>query len=199
MNETEFYESIERWTDADISTWTHITLLAHFCKKYESKNGVKFRLVRARRGPTMGKEAADFAKLFRTLAPENYKELPKAKKDVVRHQVNLKIYNYINWMFDYKFRRGQQSVNGTRIFLVASIVNEFERMYEGYLNKKNVASKIEELISWCREEADEIFVSHQLSREDDIKMIKRYAEMYDLGQDSVEMRVLAKANEVGLL
>ena len=199
MNEAEFYSKMEQWLEAPMEKWTHVTLLAHFCKKYEDKNGVRFRLVRARKGPTMGKEAADFAKLFRTLAPENYKELSKEAKGKTRHEVNLKIYNYVNWMFDYKFRRGNKSVNGTRIFLVSSIINEFERMYEQYINKQRTTSKIERLISWCKIEANEIFESHQLSREDDIKMIQRYVEMYSLDENSVEKRVLAKAVEVGLL
>lgn len=199
MTEEEFFNHIEDWIATDVSQWTHVTLLAYFCHKYEEKNGVRFRLVRAKKGPALGKEAADFAKLFRTLAPENYKELSKPLKDKARHKTNLKIYNYINWMFDYKFRRGQQSVNGTRIFLVSSIIVEFERMYNSYLSKQGSASKMDKLISWCKQEAHDIFQSHQLEREDDIKMIQRYADMYSLGDDSLERRVLAKASEVGLL
>jgi len=199
MTEEEFHNNIEKWIAADKEKWTHVTLLAYFCHKYEQKNKVKFRLVRARKGPTMGKEAADFAKLFRTLAPENYKELPKYKKDKIRAEINLKIFNYINWMFDYKFRRGQESVNGTRIFLVPSIINQFERMYASYLSKQRSQDKMGKLISWCKEEANEIFKVHQLSREDDIKMIKRYAEMYSLDNKSVEMQVIFKAKELGLL
>ena len=199
MNEEDFHNNIDKWLEADVSEWTHITLLAHFCKKYKQKNGVKFRLVRAVRGPTMGKEASDFAKLFRTLAPENYKELAKDKKDSVRHEINLKIFNYVNWMFDYKFRSGMKSVNGTRLFLVPSIIVEFERMYDVYLAKKQSESNISKLISWCNKEIPEIFASHQLTMEGDIAMIKKYAEMYGLAQDSAEQIVLNKASELGLL
>jgi hypothetical protein len=199
LSEEDFFKNIDEWIKADISEWTHITLLAYFCHKYEKKNGVRFRLVRAKKGPTLGKEAADFAKLFRTLAPENYKDMDKKEKDKVRHDINLKIYNYINWMFDYKFRRGTQSVNGTRLFLTASIIVEFERMYNSYLAKKGSENKFEKLISWCKKEAAEIFQSHQLEREEDLKMIQRYAEMYTLGNDSLERRVLYKASEIGLI
>jgi len=199
MNEEQFYNSSKKWLDADIGTWTHITMLAHFCQKYEDSNGVRFRLIRARKGPTMGKEAADFAKLFRTLAPEDYKDFDKSKKNIIRREINLKIYNYINWMFDYKFRRGSQSVNGTRIFLVASIINDFERMYEKYLKTKTSKSKIDKLIAWCKEEASEIFDSHQLNIEGDIRMIEQYAKMYSLNNESIEKRVLSKASEIGLI
>ncbi len=199
LSEEEFFNNIEEWIKTDISTWTHITLLAYFCHKYEKKNGVKFRLVRARKGPTMGKEAADFAKLFRTLAPENYQDLPKYKKDLVRHEVNMKIYNYINWMFDYKFRRGEQSVNGTKLFLTPSIIVEFERMYSAYLEKKGTQNKFEKLLSWCKENIPDIFQKHQLEREGDLKMIKSYAEMYSLKDDTIEMLCLLKAKEVGII
>lgn len=199
ITEEDFFNNIEEWIKADISGWTHITLLAYFCHKYEKKNGVRFRLVRARKGPTLGKEAADFAKLFRTLAPENYKDLHREEKDKVRHQINMKIYNYINWMFDFKFRRGEQSVNGTRLFLTPSIIVEFERMYNSYLAKKGSENKFEKLLSWCKQEAAEIFQNHQLEREEDLKMIQRYAEMYSLKEDSLELKVLNKASEIGLL
>jgi hypothetical protein len=199
ISEEDFFNNIEEWIKADISTWTHVTLLAYFCHKYEKKNGVKFRLVRAAKGPTLGKEAADFAKLFRTLAPENYKDLQKELKDKTRKDINMKIYNYINWMFDYKFRRGNQSVNGTRLFLTPSIIVEFERMYSSFLEKKGSENKFEKLISWCKKEAAEIFQMHQLEREDDLKMIARYAEMYNLDGTALERRVLQKASEIGLI
>lgn len=199
MTEDEFYSKIDVWVQADIESWTHITQLAHFCKKYEEKNGVRFRLVRARKGPTMGKEAGDFAKLFRVLAPENYKSLPKGRKDKVRYEVNLKIYNYVRWMFDYKFRRGNKSVTGTRLFLIPSIINEFERMYEKYLSTRKTQDSIDILIEWCREEISEIFDSHQFSRKEDILLIKRYVEMYSLPNNSPEVQLLNKAREMGLL
>jgi len=199
MNQEEFYAKIPEWIAKPKSTWNHITLMAYFCHKYEQKNGVKFRLVRWRSDPGKGKESRDFAKLFKTLAPENYASLDKERKKEVKEEVTHKIYNYINWMFDYKFRRGQQSVNGTRIFLVPSIIVEFERMYSKYLSKQKSENKMERLISWCKDEVTEIFSSHQLEREDDLRMLKRYAEMYSLGEETPEGRVLAKAIEVGLL
>jgi hypothetical protein len=199
LNEEEFFNNIEEWIKADLSEWTHITLLAYFCHKYQKKNGVRFRLVRARKGPTMGKEAADFAKLFRTLAPEDYKDLPKDKKDKVRGEINKKIYNYINWMFDYKFRRGEQSVNGTRLFLIPSIIVEFERMYLAFLAKKGNESKFQSLVKWCQDNIPDIFQRHQLEREEDIKMIKNYSEMYSLKSEAVENKLLNKAKEMGIL
>jgi hypothetical protein len=199
MTEEEFYTSIPTWIESDIEKWTHITLMAYFCHKYEQVNKVRFRLVRSRKGPTMGKEARDFAELFRTLAPERYKDFSPQTKKVVREEVNRKIYNYINWMFDYKFRSGNKSVTGTRIFLIPSMINEFERMYSKFLEKHQTQNKLSKLLDWCNKEAKEIFNSHQLERAEDLKMIYRYVEMYDLNSESPEARVLSKAKDLGLL
>jgi hypothetical protein len=199
MTEEEFYTSIPTWIEADIGRWTHITLMAYFCHKYEKVNDVRFRLVRSRRGPTVGKEARDFAELFRTLAPESYKRLSPEAKKIVKEEVNRKIYNFINWMFDYKFRRGNKSVTGTRIFLIPSMINEFERMYSKFLEKHQTENKLSKLLVWCNKEAKDIFKSHQLERAEDLKMIHRYVEMYSLGVESPEVRVLGKAKDLGLL
>lgn len=199
MTENEFYEKIPEWIEQDSSRWNHITLLAYFCHKYEQKNKVRFRLVRAKKGPTMGKEAGDFAKLFRLLAPEDYQSLDSEQKFVIRNEVNRKIYNYINWMFDYKFRRGMQSVNGTKIFLVPSIINEFERMYTAYLNKQKSQDKFSILTGWCKSQASDIFESHQLERPEDLKIIERYANMHSLDDSSSEIKVINKAKEIGLI
>lgn len=199
MTEIEFFNNIEAWISSEISTWNHITYLAYFCNKYKAATGVNFKLVRTKNGIERGKEAADFAKLYRTFAPENYQELDKEQKDKIRSNLNIKIKNYINWIFDYKLRRADKSVTGTRFLLINSIINEFEQMYAKYLNKKQVENKIDKLLSWCNQEAKGIFDAHQLEKEDDVKLIKRYADMYELKEDSLERKVLEKAIEIGII
>jgi hypothetical protein len=199
MTEREFYNKIPEWIEHDWERWNHITCLAYFCHKYEQVNDVKFRLVRSKNGPTLGKEARDFSKLFQMLAPEDYKMMSGDKKKDVRVSVCKEIYNFINWMFDYKFRSGHKSVNGTRIFLVPSIVNEFERMYKSFLAKKDSEDKMGNLISWCNKNAAEIFDSHQIEEVKDLSMLRKYADMYSLGASSIERLVLRKAEEMGLI
>jgi hypothetical protein len=199
MTEAEFYEKIPDWIKQDISNWTHITTLAFFCYKYEQKNGVRFTLTRSRKGVELSKESADFAKLFKLMAPQDYSELSGWEKAEVRRKVNLKIKNFISWMFDYKYRSGEKSVNGTRIFHAYNLINEFERMYAKYMAKQKTMNKMDLLLKWCQEEASEIFNYHQIEREDDLLMLKSYAEQYDLQENSTEKRVIAKAIEVGLL
>jgi len=198
MNEAEFHENIPEWISKDKETWNHITYLAYFCHKYEKVNGVKFRLVRGRKGPTMGKEAGDFAKLFRILAPENYKDLGAKAKKAARSEINWKVYNYINWVFDYKFRMKMGSVNGTRLFHISSLIVEFERMYNVHQNRKKATDKMAQLITWCMENHPQVLDMHQMAEPKDLSMLKAYMESYAILGGEPEGRVIAKAREIGI-
>ncbi len=199
MTQDEFYEKIPTWISKDKSTWNHITLMAYFCHKYESVHNVRFRLVRWNSDPGKGKESRDFAKLFKTLAPENYSELPKDEKLQIKHQLNNKIYNYINWMFDYKFRRGERSVTGTKIFLMPSMINEFERMYSAFLQKNSQKNGMQDLLVWAKKHSYKVFESHQLDDIEDLKMIQAYCAAYSLGEDDHEVVLINKAKEMRLI
>ena len=199
MNQEEFYAKIPEWIAKPKSTWNHITLMAYFCHKYEQKNGVKFRLVRWKSDPGKGKESRDFAKLFKTLAPEDYASLDKEKKKEVKEEVTHKIYNYINWMFDYKFRRGDRSVTGTKLFLMPAMINEFERMYSSFLLKKKNENSMESLLAWAKEKVPSVFDYHEIEDVRDIKMLQEYIKSYSLKEDSPESILLKKAKEMNLV
>lgn len=199
MTQEEFYAMIPEWIEKERSRWNHITLMAYFCHKYEQKNGVRFRLVRWKEDPGKGKESRDFAKLFKTFAPEEYDDLPSASKIEIKGKVINKIYNYINWMFDYKFRSGDKSVTGTNLFLMPSMINEFERMYSSYLQKNNKIDKFSEFLKWTKDNHLEIFERHQLEDETDLKILSKYVIMYDDGKPSIEKMVIEKAKEMGIL
>lgn len=199
MNQEEFYSKIPEWIEAPKSSWNHITLMAYFCHKYEVKNGVRFRLVRWKQDPGKGKESRDFSRLFKILAPENYSLLSKEEKSAKREEVNVKIYNYINWMFDFKFRRGERSVTGTQIFLMPAMINEFERMYADFLRKKKNAGDIRGLISWIKDNAPLVLDDHEIEDVNDIKMLQRYVEAYSLGENSPEFSVVKRAKSVGII
>ena len=145
MNQEDFYKKIPEWISKDKAAWNHITLMAYFCHKYEQKNKVRFRLVRWKADPGKGKESRDFAKLFNIFALETYSELSGEARSTEKQRVVKKIYNYINWMFDFKFRSGEKSVTGTGIFLLPSMINEFERMYSSFLQKGKSENLLEEI------------------------------------------------------
>lgn len=199
MNQQEFYENIPNWISKDKDSWNHITLMAYFCHKYREKHGVNFRLVRWKGDPGKGKESRDFAKLFKALAPEDYGNLSDGVKQGIKKDIILKIYNYINWMFDYKFRRGEKSVTGTGLFLMPSMINEFERMYGDYVSHKKKKQSISTLVSWAKQNLPEIFSKHQVEEFSDLKMIETYIKTYSLSKNSPEFLLLAKARELEVL
>lgn len=198
MIQEEFYEKVPEWISQDKDRWNHITLMAYFCHKYELKHGIRFRLVKWNRDPGKGKESRDFARLFKVLAPESYDELSSKDKRDTKKEVILKIYNYINWMFDYKFRSGNKSVTGTGIFILPSMINEFERMYSEFTSKNLVADKITNLIAWCNKNCSGIFELHQLEDINDLKMISSYLERNN-GELPIESMVIDYAKKVSLI
>ena len=101
-------------------------------------------------------------------------------------------------MFDYKFRSGEKSVTGTGIFLMPSMINEFERMYSKFLDKDISEEKMSVLIAWCNENCPEIFRLHQLEDIGDLKMIKYYLEKSSK-ELPAESMVVGYAKEVGLV
>lgn len=199
MTVEEFFASIEKWIAADKKDWNHVTLMAYFCHKYEEKNKVRFRLTKWNETPNKNKEGKDFITLIKTFLPENWEKMDDLiLKKKLREEAIYKCYNYINWMFDYKFRSGEKSVTGTKIFLLPSMIVEFERMYAAVLKKTESTNKFEDFIKEIKEKYPEIFEMHQLESAADLPMIRRYALSYSLDDDSIELKVLKLANKYGL-
>lgn len=199
MNQDEFYENIPGWISKEKSSWNHITLMAYFCHKYMTKHGVRFRLVRWKGDPGKGKESRDFAKLIKILSPDDYESLEPSSKARVKQDIVLKVYNYINWMFDYKFRRGERSVTGTGLFLMPSMINEFERMYSKHTSKERRSNSLDSLLSWARSNLPEVLDRHQLETPSDLKMIEAYIKTYSLPEGSPEAVLVGKAQELKVI
>ncbi|MDB2481638.1 hypothetical protein N9W84_00560 [bacterium] len=195
----ELYSMIPVWVEKDKTKWNHLTLLAYFCHKYQKKHGVRFIFASWKGDLAKTKECKDISKVYKKFLHESYPSLKgQAKKDE-RFRVICKVYNYINWMFDYKFRSGERSVTGTKIFQTPSMINEFERQYSAYLNKKQRASGINSFKSFVSSEYPEIYNSHQFDDANDIKIFKRYVEGYNLDKSSDHYKVIFKAKQMGLI
>lgn len=199
MTRDEFYNISEEWIKQDRGKWTHITLVAYFFYKYKSVNGVNFIPASWSGNPAKTKESRDFAELFKKLAPDNYDELDRDEKQKHRALTINKIYNYINWMFDFKFKRSNSSVSGTRLFLTPSLINEFERMYSAYIKKQENVGSFSAFLEWCKTTIPGIFDHQQLESIDDLKMINRYYIASGLSQDSLEGKLIAKAKQMGII
>lgn len=199
MTRNEFYANVETWILNPKENWNHITLMAYFYHKYKKRTGTNFYPATWKGNPALTKESRDFSKLFKLFAPDNYKLLgPKSKKEAKR-VTNQKIYNYINWMFDYKFRYGNKAVTGTGIFLNNNMLNEFEVMYNAQMKKHQEQDGIGKLVSWAKTAVPEVLEAHQLGRPADIGMIEKYIEMYDLDASAPERQLIAKAKELKLI
>ncbi len=173
MTEDEFYKKIPEWIGAEKSAWNHVTLFAYFCSKYEDRSGIRFKMVRSKAGPTSTKETRDFSKLINLFCSDTISEKDDSYTEC-RRAALLKAYNYINWMFDFKFKRS--CVSGTQIFLSPSIMNEFERMYASHLSNKKASSKIGDFLLWCKKEMPDILDQFQLETKEELSLFVKYVE-----------------------
>ncbi len=172
MTEEELYEKIPKWIESDKKSWNIVTFFAYFLKKYEDKNGVRFRITKSRNGPLSSKEMRDFSKLFEKFAPENYQTLPPAERESAKEITNIKVYNYINWMFDYKFRMPGASPDGTQIFFSPSYLNHFERMYSEAMKKKFKKSTLKDFLTEISSIEPRFLDNNECSTEQDLVMIQ---------------------------
>ena len=123
MTLEDLYEKSEGWLAEDKENWNHITFLAYFLVKYKKTYNVEYRFSNWKNNPVKTKECRDISKLFKMFKTGmNMVESPTKKA------VSLKTYNYINWIFDRKFRKPKM-VTGTGIFIKVSLINEFEILY----------------------------------------------------------------------
>jgi hypothetical protein len=197
MTEEEFYQKIPTWIGADRSSWNHITLFAYFCHKYQQKTGVRFKMVRSKAGPTSTKETRDFAKIVRGFCSDNWDDLDEEPKMEQKVFALNKTYNYINWMFDYKYRTSP-AVSGTQVFLVPSVMNEFERMYSAHLKAKKSESSIESFLIWIGKAHPEALDRYQLESQEDLALFVKYVENHRSPNEECR-KILEKIKEMNLL
>ena len=197
MTEEEFYQKIPTWIGADRSTWNHITLFAYFCHKYQQKTGVRFKMVRSKSGPTSTKETRDFAKLIKSFCSDGWDDLPEEARAEEKTFALNKTYNYINWMFDYKYR-SSSAVSGTQVFLVPSVVNEFERMYSAHLKTKKSESGIESLLVWISKNYPGALAQYELESKEDLALFVKYVDNHRSPSDECK-KIMEKIKEMNLL
>ena len=199
MTKQEFCDIIDEWISAPKSKWNHVTLVAYFYYKYKEKNGVHFTPTKWTGNPASSKECRDIKKVFDSFAPD-YANLKADEKKELRVKTYIKIYNYINWMFDYKHRYGDKGkAVTTQFFLSPYAINEFQIMYNRALKKTESEDKIGTLLDWCKKEMPELLDSHQVFKADDLNLIQKYADMYSLEESSNERRLVKQAKVLGII
>ena len=78
-------------------------------------------------------------------------------------------------MFDYKYRTAP-AVSGTQVFLVPSVLNEFERMYAAKLSRQARRTSLDVLTEWIRNSYPSVLNNHQLETDNDIVLFSKYVE-----------------------
>jgi len=132
-------------------------------------------MVRSKAGPTSTKETRDFAKIIKIFCPDNYDNLNRDEQESEKLLAISKTYNYINWMFDYKYRTAP-AVSGTQVFLVPSILNEFERMYAAKISKQVRKTSLDALTEWIKNNYPLVLNNHQLETDNDVVLFSKYVE-----------------------
>ena len=199
MTEQEIYNKIDLWIGSSYEDWNHITMMAYFLRKYEETYGVRFSLASYKGNPAKTKECRDFSNLIKKFRSCNYDIKSKDEKSKENYSVNKKVYNFINWVFDQKFSKSQNTITGTRIFLNYNLINEFEAKYKRYQEKNKDKKKLDAFFKKALQLFPEIKDSYELNSKDDIKIMEQSISFYDLDNSSPEFKIVKAAKKAGLL
>ena len=176
MKISDFKEISKEWILKPKDTWNHITILAYFYNKYYNSYGAYFKFANWKGQPAKTKECRDLSKLLKKFYSEDFSYFTKKEQKLDKINAIKKCYNYINWIFDYKFKQRQYYVTGTLIFLKPSLINEFERMYKAFLFKKQKVSNIKTIKSWLLKDHPEFLDNYSFEDEKDLKIICEFIQ-----------------------
>ena len=134
--------------------------------------------------PGKTKESRDISKVCKQLKnPEHgWTEDKASKKDNI-----LKVYNYINWVFDYKFRSKQ--VNSTGLLVNGTLLNEFEKMYIKSLKEHRSKKKSKSIDQWILDNTPDIAGDYQLGTKNNIQIFYKFIETNSIPEDSDEYKL----------
>ena len=176
MKISEFREVSKEWILKPKSTWNHITILAYFYNKYYNCYGAYFKFANWKGFPAKTKECRDLSKLLKKFYSEDFSYFTKEQQKADKEKAIRKCYNYINWIFDYKFKQRQYYVTGTLIFLKPSLINEFERMYKAFLLKSKKQSNFNNIKKWIQDNYPDFLNNFSFEDEKDLKIICEFLQ-----------------------
>lgn len=187
MNINEFHNSKQSWVNKEKKSWNIVTFVSYFCIKYENLYEVKYRFSRWAGNPALTKEGRDFSKLLK-----EYKE-----SGLEMLEAKMKLYNYINWSFDYKGARGT-NINSSGLLCHHSFFNEFEKKYSSFMKKKKSKVGIFSLLEWCKDNAPSILDNYDIETDKDLVFIEKMTKM-DGMQGSDEYNLILESKKRGML
>jgi hypothetical protein len=187
MDLKEFHINKYNWVCQEKSKWNVVTFVSYFCVKYKERYSVEYRFSGWRGNPALTKEGRDLSKILK-----EYKESGLSKLDA-----NKKLYNYINWSFDYKAKRGV-NINSTGLLYNHVFFNEFEKAYHNFLKKARNKVDMTSLKEWCKDNAPSILENYNLESRQDLEFIEKMLTLSDLSGSEEEI-LIDKAKKEGLL
>jgi len=182
MTLEEFYEKSKEWISADKDTWNHVTLMAYFVQKYKRSYGINYKMTRWKNNPAKSKESLDMSKLMKEFKVFN-DGWESSNKNTV-----LKCYNYINWIFDRKFRYDNK-VNSTGLLLNHTLINEFEKIFSKKMKEHKSMSKVADLNSWVKKNTPDILNDYEFNDENDIEIFSNYYKSNKFDPSSDESKL----------
>lgn len=187
MKLQEFHINKYSWVTQPKEKWNVVTFVSYFCIKYKETYSIEYRFSRWAGNPALTKEGKDFSRILK-----EYAELGLSKESA-----KTKLYNYINWAFGYKAKRGT-NINSTGLLSNHVFFNEFEKAYLKYLNKVKRSVSIDSLKDWSKDNAPSILENYSLETANDLLFIQKMLELSDM-EDSDESKLVKKAKEEGLI
>lgn len=194
MTETEFREKLKNWIEAPKEEWNLITFWAYFYHKYEEKYGVKY-LVKGK-NVLSTKETKDLSEVLKIFQGPNWNGLSREERDSLKKEINLKMFNYINWMFDFKLKG--KSVTSTGIFLLTPMLNEFNIMWQKHKSKSLSSDGFSKLIEYIKKDVPGYLENYELTSKEDLLMIYKIWEKKGF-PDNDTARVCNKAKDLNII
>ena len=182
MTLEEFYEKSKEWIASDKSSWNHITLMAYFVQKYKKSYGINYRMTKWKNNPAKSKESLDMSKLIKEFRVSD-NGWDSSKKNTI-----LKCYNYINWLFDRKFKHDKK-VNSTGLLLNHTLINEFEKIFNKKMIEFRSKNKVKNLKEWVLENVSQISEDYEFNDENDIKIFVNFFKSNNFDDSSDEFRL----------
>lgn len=187
MNLSEFHSSKLSWVSKEKESWNIVTFVSYFCVKYEQLYGVQYRFSRWAGNPALTKEGKDFSKLLKEYGDSGLSSL----------DAKMKLYNYINWAFDYKGKRGA-NINSSGLLYHHSFINEFEKKYSSFVNSRKNSIGIDSLKDWCVSNAPSIVENYTIKTDKDLVFIGEMLKMEGM-EGSDEEKLIIEAKKRGLV
>lgn len=188
MKLSEFHKSKEAWINKPRKSWNIVTFVSHFCIKYEKLYNVSYIFSSWRGNPALTKEGRDFSMILKVFTDQ---------QDLSKIEAKTKLYNYINWSFDFKGKRNC-NINSTGLLRHNAFMNEFEKAYSKYVNKKKNDLGMSGLIAWCKGNNGTILENYELKSDRDLEFIREMVIQYKL-ESGPEKDLIDMAKEMGIL